>query len=188
MDLYQILGVEQKATPEEIKKAFRRKALKYHPDVNSAPDAPEKFKQADLAYRILSNEETRRVYDEHGLHAAHTKLDERGEEHKHQDEGINLEEIMRKVKEKVYREYGEGTREWQRRNHGEKTQRFEELRKKEWQRWTPGLGFYRVMKDSPKDTIILKTFYGEIYHELNLAYNLTLNNPLSLLFIFRLFL
>ena len=62
---YEILGVSSSATPEEIKKAFRTLALKYHPDRNSGDKkAEEKFKELAGAYEILSNAEKRREYDE----------------------------------------------------------------------------------------------------------------------------
>ncbi|WP_457626020.1 DnaJ domain-containing protein [Persephonella sp.] len=61
MDLYRILGVGRNATPEEIKKAFREKARKYHPDIN--PDYQELFKQITHAYDILIDPEKRKKYD-----------------------------------------------------------------------------------------------------------------------------
>jgi len=61
MDLYRILGVGRKATPGEIKKAFREKAKKYHPDIN--PEHQEYFKQLTHAYDILIDPEKRKRYD-----------------------------------------------------------------------------------------------------------------------------
>ena len=52
-DYYKILGVSRKATDKEIKKAYRKMALKYHPDKNKAPDAEEKFKDIAEAYEVL---------------------------------------------------------------------------------------------------------------------------------------
>ncbi len=64
---YEILGVGSDASPEEIKKAYRRLALEYHPDRNpDDPQALEKFKEAAEAYEVLGNEETRRRYDLYG--------------------------------------------------------------------------------------------------------------------------
>ncbi|MEM2576947.1 MAG: DnaJ domain-containing protein, partial [Candidatus Bathyarchaeia archaeon] len=53
-DYYEILGVPRNATKEEIKRAYRKLALKYHPDVNKSPDAEEKFKEISEAYAVLS--------------------------------------------------------------------------------------------------------------------------------------
>lgn len=63
-DYYEILGVKRSATAEEIKKAYRQIALKYHPDKNpNNPEAEEKFKEAAEAYEVLSNPEKRQKYD-----------------------------------------------------------------------------------------------------------------------------
>ncbi len=67
MDYYEILGVSRTATPDEIKKAYRKAALKYHPDRNPGDkEAEEKFKQAARAYEVLSDEQKRAQYDRFG--------------------------------------------------------------------------------------------------------------------------
>lgn len=66
-DYYEVLGVSRGATKEEIKKAYRQQALKYHPDKNPGDKkAEEKFKEAAAAYEILSNDEKRARYDRFG--------------------------------------------------------------------------------------------------------------------------
>ncbi|XP_041668373.1 dnaJ (Hsp40) homolog, subfamily C, member 5 gamma b isoform X1 [Cheilinus undulatus] len=65
--LYQVLGLEKGATPEEIKKAYRKLALRHHPDKNpDNPEAAEKFKEINNANSILSDENKRKIYDEYG--------------------------------------------------------------------------------------------------------------------------
>ena len=66
-DFYEILGVNKSSSQEEIKKAYRKVAIKFHPDKN--PDdkaAEEKFKEAAEAYEVLSNPEKKQKYDRFG--------------------------------------------------------------------------------------------------------------------------
>ena len=65
-DLYEILGVPRDATQEEIKRAYRRLARQYHPDVNRSHDAEERFKEIAAAYEILSDPDKRARYDRYG--------------------------------------------------------------------------------------------------------------------------
>ena len=64
---YELLGVEKNASDADIKKAYRKKALKEHPDKGGDPD---KFKEITAAYEILSDRDKREIYDKHGAEAA----------------------------------------------------------------------------------------------------------------------
>ncbi len=63
---YQTLGIPKDATADDIKRAYRKMARKYHPDVNPGPDADAKFKAAGAAYEVLSDPEKRAAYDRYG--------------------------------------------------------------------------------------------------------------------------
>ncbi|XP_011404761.1 PREDICTED: dnaJ homolog subfamily B member 4-like [Amphimedon queenslandica] len=65
-DYYNVLGVQRGASEDDIKKAYRKMALKYHPDKNQSPDAESKFKDIAEAYEILSDPEKKKIYDQFG--------------------------------------------------------------------------------------------------------------------------
>ncbi len=65
-DYYEVLGVQRGAAPAEVKRAFRRLAMKYHPDRNREDGAEERFKEINEAYEVLSDSERRAIYDRFG--------------------------------------------------------------------------------------------------------------------------
>ncbi|MBM3283622.1 hypothetical protein FJY90_05265 [Candidatus Gottesmanbacteria bacterium] len=65
-DFYEVLGVSKSASPDEIKKAYRRLALQWHPDRNKDPQANDKFKEINKAYEVLADPKKKEVYDQYG--------------------------------------------------------------------------------------------------------------------------
>jgi DnaJ-class molecular chaperone len=65
-DFYKVLGISKSASPDEIKKAYRKLALQYHPDRNKGKEAEEKFKEVNQAYEVLSDPQKRQTYDQFG--------------------------------------------------------------------------------------------------------------------------
>jgi molecular chaperone DnaJ len=65
-DYYEVLGVGRDASSDEVRRAYRQKARKHHPDVSSAADATERFREVQEAYEVLSDDRKRSMYDRFG--------------------------------------------------------------------------------------------------------------------------
>jgi curved DNA-binding protein len=93
--LYETLGISENASAEEIKRAYRKLARKYHPDINKDPGAEEKFKEINAAYEVLSDPEKKKQYDQFGdqMFGGQSFHDfARG-----QGGNVDLEEILRNI-------------------------------------------------------------------------------------------
>ena len=89
-DYYEVLGVDKGASEKDIKSAYRKLAMKYHPDRSDAPGAEDKFKEVSEAYAVLSNAEKRRQYDQFG----HAGIDS---QYSQEDifRGVDFEDLLR---------------------------------------------------------------------------------------------
>lgn len=85
IDYYSVLGVDKKATAEDIKKAYRKLARKYHPDLNpNNKEAEQKFKEINEANEVLGNAENRAKYDKYGEHWQHGEAYEQAQQQQRQ--------------------------------------------------------------------------------------------------------
>ena len=93
--LYETLGVSENATQAEIKKAYRKLARKYHPDICKGDDCEEKFKEINAAYEVLSDEEKRKQYDQFGdsMFGGQSFQDF----YRSQGPNVDLDEILRNI-------------------------------------------------------------------------------------------
>jgi len=111
--LYETLGVKPDATADEIKKAYRKLARKYHPDICKEPECEEKFKEINAAYEILSDPEKRKQYDQYGDQMFGGQNFHDFAQQNFQG-GVDLDEILRSIFGGGFGGSGFGGRLWRR--------------------------------------------------------------------------
>lgn len=117
-DYYEVLGVSKDASDKEIKKAYRKKAMKFHPDRNSDdPKAEEKFKEASEAYEVLRDTETRQRYDQFGHQGVNGGGGFGGGARGFED--VGFEDIFSRFSDIFGSEFGGGGRSRSRRSTGQ---------------------------------------------------------------------
>ncbi|XP_077373436.1 dnaJ homolog subfamily B member 9a [Festucalex cinctus] len=94
-DYYDILGVPKDATERQIKKAFHRLAMRYHPDKNNSPDAEVRFREIAEAYETLSDSTRRREYDQFGGGASYFTAGTQQRRSAHQPFSFNFDDIFK---------------------------------------------------------------------------------------------
>merc|ERR1712141_40831 len=97
---YKLLGVDKKASKQEIKKAFRKLAVQYHPDKNNSPDAEDKFRKIAEAYEILSDDDKRRQYDLSG--GSGQQNHKFGEGTRAHDFSFNFDDLFREFESDIF--------------------------------------------------------------------------------------
>uniref|UniRef100_A0A8C1JSW7 DnaJ homolog subfamily B member 9 n=1 Tax=Cyprinus carpio TaxID=7962 RepID=A0A8C1JSW7_CYPCA len=94
-DYYEILGVPKDASDRQIKKAFHKLAMRYHPDKNKSPDAEAQFREIAEAYETLSDDNRRKEYDQMGSSPFSRESPRGGGDHFHQHFSFNFDDIFR---------------------------------------------------------------------------------------------
>jgi len=102
---YKTLGVDKKATKQEIKKAFRKLAVQYHPDKNDGPDAEEKFREIAEAYEVLSDDEKRRHYDMNGASSQNFNY---GENTHARNWDFNFDDLFKQFESDIFPDHMKG--------------------------------------------------------------------------------
>ena len=106
-DYYEVLGVSRNATEEEIKRAFRRLARQYHPDVNKEKGAEARFKEINEAYEVLGDAQKRAAYDRFGHAGVGAGAARRGRQ---PVRGLRLWQLQRSLRATLRQRGGHGQR------------------------------------------------------------------------------